>query len=139
MDEVSGPVVAIVLVLCAVFIPVAFLSGITGQLYKQFAITIAVSVVLSGVVALTLSPALAAILLKPPKPGEHEKKGFFGWFNRRFERLTEGYTATTRLAIRRVGMSVVLIVGMIAIMLGLFRHVPSTSCRWKTRATSSPR
>ncbi|MDL9997592.1 multidrug efflux RND transporter permease subunit [Variovorax sp. J22P240] len=126
MDEVSGPVVAIVLVLCAVFIPVAFLSGITGQLYKQFAITIAVSVVLSGVVALTLSPALAAILLKPPEPGEHEKKGFFGWFNRRFERLTERYTSTTRLAIRRVGMSVLLIVGMIAIMLGLFRHVPST-------------
>ncbi len=126
MDEVSGPVVAIVLVLCAVFIPVAFLSGITGQLYKQFAVTIAVSVVLSGVVALTLSPALAAILLKPPKPGEHEKKGFFGWFNRRFEHLTDGYTSRTRLAIRRVGISVVLIAGMVAIMLGLFKHVPTT-------------
>ncbi len=64
MDEVSGPVIAIVLVMCAVFVPVAFLGGITGQLYKQFAITIAISVVLSGVVALTLSPALAALLLK---------------------------------------------------------------------------
>ena len=74
MDEVSGPVVAIVLVLCAVFIPVAFLSGITGQLYKQFAITIAVSVVLSGLVALTLSPALAAILLKP-HPGAAREEG----------------------------------------------------------------
>jgi multidrug efflux pump len=126
MDEVSGPVVAIVLVLCAVFIPVAFLSGITGQLYKQFAITIAVSVVLSGLVALTLSPALAAILLKPAKPGEHEKKGFFGWFNRNFERLTEGYTSTTKLAIKRVLASVLLIAGMVAIMLGLFRHVPTT-------------
>jgi len=65
MDEVSGPVVAIVLVMCSVFIPVAFLAGITGELYKQFAITIAISVVLSGFVALTLSPALAALLLKP--------------------------------------------------------------------------
>jgi len=126
MDEVSGPVVAIVLVLCAVFIPVAFLSGITGQLYKQFAITIAVSVVLSGLVALTLSPALAAILLKPPKEGHGEKKGFFGWFNRQFARLTEGYSNTTKLAIRRVGASGLLIVGMVAIMLGLFRHVPSS-------------
>ncbi|WP_431276631.1 efflux RND transporter permease subunit [Variovorax ureilyticus] len=126
MDEVSGPVVAIVLVLCAVFIPVAFLSGITGQLYKQFAITIAVSVVLSGLVALTLSPALAALLLKPPKEGEHEKKGFFGWFNRNFEKLTEGYASTTKLAIKRVLVSVLLIAGMVVIMMGLFRKVPTT-------------
>lgn len=75
MDEVSGPVVAIVLVLCAVFVPVAFLGGITGQLYKQFAITIAISVVFSGIVALTLSPALAALLLKP----EHGKRRAFSY------------------------------------------------------------
>ncbi len=85
MDEVAGPVIAIVLVLCAVFVPVAFLGGITGQLYKQFAITIAISVVISGLVALTLSPALAALLLKP---GHHEKKGFFKWFDNAFERMT---------------------------------------------------
>ena len=85
MDEVSGPVIAIVLVLCAVFVPVAFLGGITGQLYKQFAITIAISVVISGLVALTLSPALAALLLKP---GHHEKRGFFKWFDNSFERMT---------------------------------------------------
>ncbi|MDM0043067.1 multidrug efflux RND transporter permease subunit [Variovorax dokdonensis] len=127
MDEVSGPVVAIVLVLCAVFIPVAFLSGITGQLYKQFAVTIAVSVVLSGVVALTLSPALAAILLKPHPPGsEHGKKGFFGWFNRSFAKLTDGYGRTVQLAIRRVLMALLLIVGMVVIMLGLFKRVPSS-------------
>ncbi|MEJ8853209.1 multidrug efflux RND transporter permease subunit [Variovorax robiniae] len=126
MDEVSGPVVAIVLVLCAVFIPVAFLSGITGQLYKQFAITIAVSVVLSGLVALTLSPALAAILLKPHKEGAHEKKGFFGWFNRQFERLTGGYERSVQLAIKRFAIAVILIVGIIAIMLGLFKRVPSS-------------
>jgi multidrug efflux pump len=123
MDEVSGPVVAIVLVLCAVFIPVAFLSGITGQLYKQFAITIAVSVVLSGVVALTLSPALAALLLKP---GHHEKKGFFKWFNNSFDRLTTGYTSWSKLAIKRFAISILLIVGMVAILMGLFRKVPSS-------------
>ncbi|MFZ4288741.1 efflux RND transporter permease subunit [Variovorax sp. HJSM1_2] len=123
MDEVSGPVVAIVLVLCAVFIPVAFLSGITGQLYKQFAITIAVSVVLSGLVALTLSPALAAILLKP---GTHEKKGFFGMFNRGFDKLTNGYSRLAQLVIKRVVVAVALIVVMVALMLGLFGRVPSS-------------
>ncbi|WP_322031204.1 multidrug efflux RND transporter permease subunit [Paraburkholderia sp. J76] len=123
MDEVSGPVVAIVLVLLAVFIPVAFLSGITGQLYKQFAVTIAVSVVLSGIVALTLSPALAAILLKP---GEHKKNRFFRWFNDKFERLTEGYGSWVQAAIRRVILSIGLIVVMLIATVGLFNHIPSS-------------
>jgi len=123
MDEVGGPVIAIVLVLCAVFVPVAFLSGITGQLYKQFAITIAVSVVLSGLVALTLSPALAAILLKP---GHAEKKGFFRWFNNSFERLTNGYGNLSHLAIKRFLIGLLLIVGMCVIMMGLFKRVPSS-------------
>lgn len=102
MEEVTGPVVAIVLVLCAVFVPVAFLGGITGQLYKQFAITIAISVVLSGIVALTLSPAMAAILLKP-----HDgKKGwFFTRFDALFARLTEGYTRGVRMVIKRATVS----------------------------------
>ncbi|NLP60791.1 efflux RND transporter permease subunit [Paraburkholderia sacchari] len=123
MDEVSGPVVAIVLVLLAVFIPVAFLSGITGQLYKQFAVTIAVSVVLSGIVALTLSPALAAILLKP---GEKKKNRFFVWFNERFERLTEGYGKTVQSAIRRVALSVLLIAVMCAATGVLFKKIPTS-------------
>lgn len=98
MDEVAGPVVAIVLVLCAVFIPVAFMGGITGQLYKQFAITIAISVVISGLVALTLSPALASLLLKP----QHgDKNAFFRWFERSFERLTEGYSRSVAFMIKR--------------------------------------
>lgn len=100
MDEVSGPVIAIVLVLCAVFVPVAFIGGITGQMYKQFAITIAISVVISGIVALTLSPALAGVLLKP---GQHKKRGFFRWFENRFERLTQGYTNAVQLVIKRCG------------------------------------
>lgn len=92
MDEVGGAVVAIVLVLNAVFIPVAFLGGMTGQLYKQFAVTIAISVVFSGLVALTLSPALAAILLKPH---EGEKNAFFKKFESIFTRITEKYVGGT--------------------------------------------
>jgi len=90
MDEVSGPVVAVVLVLNAVFIPVAFLGGITGALYKQFAVTIAISVVFSGFIALTLSPSLAAILIQA-KHGE--KKGFFKWFDDTFTYLTDRYVS----------------------------------------------
>ncbi|MFP6560514.1 efflux RND transporter permease subunit [Paraburkholderia sp. B3] len=123
MDEVSGPVVAIVLVLLAVFIPVAFLSGITGQLYKQFAVTIAVSVVLSGICALTLSPALAAILLKP---GEHRKNRFFTWFNEKFEELTAGYGRGVQSAIRRVMLSIGLILVMVLATGGLFKHIPTS-------------
>ena len=123
MDEVSGPVVAIVLVLLAVFIPVAFLSGITGQLYKQFAVTLAVSVVLSGIVALTLSPALAAILLKP---GEHRKNRFFRWFNEKFDQLTAGYGSWVEAAIRRVVLSIGLIVVMMIATGGLFKTIPSS-------------
>ena len=98
MQEVSGPVVAVVLVLCAVFIPAAFLPGTTGQLYKQFAITIVVSVAISGFVALTLTPAMCALLLKHEEP---KTKGFFGWFNRQFQRLTDAYGRLVMLTIRR--------------------------------------
>ncbi len=123
MDEVSGPVMAIVLVLCAVFVPVAFLAGITGQLYKQFAITIAISVVLSGVVALTLSPALAALLLKP---GHHEKRGFFKWFDNAFARMTLGYTNWVKLAIKRFVVALLLFVGMIVLAVVMLRAIPTS-------------
>ncbi|MGU7768597.1 efflux RND transporter permease subunit [Burkholderia sp. MR1-5-21] len=121
MDEVAGPVVAIVLVLCAVFVPVAFLGGITGQLYKQFAITIAISVVISGVVALTLSPALAALLLTST---HHEKKGFFRWFENVFARLTAGYTRAVRFVIKRFVLALVLFGGMIVLTVLMFRTIP---------------
>ena len=88
MKEVSGPVVAIGLVLCAVFVPVAFMGGVTGQLYSQFALTIAVAVVFSVINALTLSPALCALLLKKPTPGRGPIAKFFKLFNQRF-RLAE--------------------------------------------------
>ena len=122
MDEVAGPVVAIVLVLCAVFIPVAFMGGITGQLYKQFAITIAISVVISGLVALTLSPALAALLLKP----QHgDKNAFFRWFERNFERLTEGYSRSVAFMIKRFVLALLLFAGMIVLILLMAERIPS--------------
>ncbi|SFT54866.1 efflux RND transporter permease subunit [Pseudomonas marincola] len=123
MEEVTGPIVAIVLVLCAVFIPVGFLGGLAGQMYKQFAITIAVSVVISGIVALTLSPALCALLLKP---GHHEPAAPFRWFNRAFDKLTNGYTAGVRFFLKRSLMGLVLFGGMIALMVVLFGRVPSS-------------
>ena len=86
----AGALVAIVLVLCAVFVPVAFLGGVTGEMSKQFAVTIVIAVVLSGIVALTLTPALCALLLKET-PHETHTTGFFGWFNRWFDRVTGGY------------------------------------------------
>jgi multidrug efflux pump len=122
MDEVAGPVVAIVLVLCAVFIPVAFMGGITGQLYKQFAITIAISVVISGLVALTLSPALAALLLKP----QHgDKNAFFRWFERNFERMTEGYSRSVAFMIKRFVLALLLFAGMIVLILLMAERIPS--------------
>ncbi|BCX68309.1 MULTISPECIES: efflux RND transporter permease subunit [Pseudomonas] len=122
MDEVAGPVVAIVLVLCAVFIPVAFMGGITGQLYKQFAITIAISVVISGLVALTLSPALAALLLKP----QHgDKNAFFRWFERSFERMTEGYSNAVAFMIKRFVVALLLFAGMIVLILLMGQRIPS--------------
>ncbi|HXH04426.1 MAG TPA: efflux RND transporter permease subunit [Candidatus Competibacteraceae bacterium] len=123
MEEVSGPVVAIVLVLCAVFVPVGFAGGLAGEMYKQFAITIAVSVTLSGLVALTLTPALCATLLKP---GHGEPGRFFRWFNRCFERLTAGYTAGVRFMLRRALLGVVLFAGMLAISWQLFVRVPGS-------------
>jgi len=122
MDEVAGPVVAIVLVLCAVFVPVAFMGGITGQLYKQFAITIAISVVISGLVALTLSPALAALLLKPH---QGEKNAFFRWFERSFERMTERYSRAVAFMIKRFVLALLLFAGMIVLIALMAQRIPS--------------
>lgn len=120
MDEVSGPVVTIVLVMCAVFVPVAFLGGITGQMYKQFAITIAISVVLSGIVALTLSPALAAVLLKPQA---HTKHRFFRWFDHAFAQVTAGYGRAVSLTIRRFGVALLLFAGMLLLAVTMMRSI----------------
>ncbi|RXZ44047.1 efflux RND transporter permease subunit [Crenobacter cavernae] len=123
MQEVSGPVVAIVLVLCSVFIPVAFLGGIAGQMYKQFAITIAVSVSISGLVALTLTPALCALILKP---GHQTSHAFFDRFNDWFDRQTRRYTSGVRFFIKRSAVGMLLFAGLIALSVGLFKLIPSS-------------
>ncbi|MCP5519157.1 MAG: multidrug efflux RND transporter permease subunit [Verrucomicrobiales bacterium] len=124
MKEVSGPVVAIALILCAVFVPVAFMGGVTGRLYQQFAITIAVAVVFSAINALTLSPALSAMLLRKPEPGRGPLGRFFGWFNRTFDRVTEGYGGIIRLLVRKAARSMLLLVVAVAGVGLLSRVVP---------------
>ena len=121
MQEVTGPVIAIVLVLCAVFIPVAFMGGLAGQMYKQFAITIAMSVVISGIVALTLTPALCAVLLKPGHQAAHK---FFDVFNNWFARMTGRYTRGVAFFVRRSTIGMLVFAGVIALTIGLFRVVP---------------
>jgi len=125
MVEVTGPVIAIVLVLCAVFVPVGFLGGITGQLYKQFAITIAMSVTISGLVALTLSPALCALVLTPGEQ-EGQRKGFFALFNKGFGWTQGRYTTTVGVVLKRWAMVLAVFGVLILIVVGLFRAIPSS-------------
>jgi hydrophobic/amphiphilic exporter-1 (mainly G- bacteria), HAE1 family len=101
MEEVSGPVIGIALVLSSVFIPMAALGGIKGLLNQQFAITIAISVLISAFNALTLSPALAALMLKPRKKSKGPLGKFFDWFNRWFGKMTGGYVSWSHVLIRR--------------------------------------
>ena len=122
MDEVTGPVIAIVLVLGAVFVPVGFLGGITGQLYKQFAITIAISVAISGFVALTLSPALCALILRPRHA---PKKGFFAQFNRFFGWAQTRYAGAVGHTIARSIVSLAPFAMVVFVAMGLFRATPS--------------
>ena len=112
MEEVSGPVIAIALILAAVFVPTAFIPGITGRLYQQFAVTIAVSVVISAFNALTLSPALASLLLRPKKSSRGPLARFFKGFNWAFDRVTGGYVSTCGLLIRKSGVSLLLLLGI---------------------------
>ena len=118
MEEVSGPVIAIAIILAAVFVPTAFIPGITGQLYQQFAVTIAVSVIFSAFNALSLSPALCALLLKPKKKGTGPLQKFYDWFNRVFGRATDGYVSICSTAIRKSKISLILLVG-VAVLAGL--------------------
>jgi hydrophobe/amphiphile efflux-1 (HAE1) family protein len=125
MKEVSGPIVATSLTLMAVFVPVAAMGGITGRLYQQFAITIAISVAISSLNALTLSPALCAMLLRPPS----ERKDnfltpFYNWFNRTFERVTGGYMSIATMFSRKLAISAVTLLIMVGLMGGLFGMVP---------------
>ena len=120
MQEISGPVVGIALVLSAVFIPTAFIPGITGRLYQQFAVTIAISVIISAFNALSLSPALAALLLRPKEPSTGALRKFFDWFNHVFGRATSGYVNLSRTLIRKSGLAAaaLLLFGVVAVLIG---------------------
>ncbi|HEX2833103.1 MAG TPA: multidrug efflux RND transporter permease subunit [Thermoanaerobaculia bacterium] len=126
MKEVSGPVVAIALILSSVFLPAAFIGGIQGRLNQQFAVTIAVSVLISAFNALTLSPALSALLLRPRKKSNGPLAKFFGGFNRLFEKFTRGYVSTSALLIRKAILSVVLLIGFAALAALLGKKLPGS-------------
>ncbi|WON72984.1 multidrug efflux RND transporter permease subunit [Nitrosospira sp. Is2] len=122
MEQVARAVVAIVLVLCAVFVPVAFMGGIAGELYRQFAVTVAVAVIISGVVALTLTPALCAILLKHT----HGESAFFRAFNKGFGRLTDFYTGTVTLTLRHTIVGTLVFAAIIGLAIYLIKTVPNS-------------
>src|SRR4030095_2844393 len=125
MKEVGGPVVAIAVILSAVFVPVAFTGGITGRLYQQFAITIAISVCFSAFNALTLSPALAALLLKPKKEQKGILARFFASFNRGFDRFTNGYVKVAGFFARKLIVSLVILGGIVLVTVMLGKKIPS--------------
>ncbi len=123
MGEVSGPIVAIVLVLVSVFVPIAFLGGLTGELYRQFAITLSISVTLSGVVALTMTPALCVLILR----NKHKQSNFFfRWFNHFFEKTTNSYVKGVRVLIKRSVAALLMFAGMVALTINLWNTTPGS-------------
>ena len=124
MSQISGALVGIALVLSAVFVPMAFFGGSTGVIYRQFSITVVSAMVLSVLVALVLTPALCATMLRPAKAG-HGRKGFFGWFNRAFERMASGYQGMVAHMIRRWGRSLMLYALLLGGMFLLFQKLPT--------------
>lgn len=114
MGEITGAVIGITLVLTAVFLPMGLASGSVGAIYRQFTVSMAVSILFSAFLALSLTPALCATLLKPVSPDHHQKKGFFGWFNRSFDLLTQGYAGWVASLVRRTGRTMVVYLAIVA-------------------------
>ncbi|UXH42079.1 efflux RND transporter permease subunit [Pseudomonas promysalinigenes] len=126
MGQISGAIVGITLVLVAVFLPMAFMKGSVGVIYQQFSVSMAVSILFSAFLALSLTPALCATLLKPLVKGEHHaRKGFFGWFNRRFEKLSDGYQGWVIQAIKRSGRYLLLYGVLLAVLGYGFSQLPT--------------
>lgn len=124
MQEVSGPVIAVALVLSSVFLPIAFLGGMTGVMYKQFSVTIAVSVLISALVALTLTPSLCALMIKPHNEG-HKPAKFFVWFNQFFQKITDAYIWGVKWFLHYRKIALLSFIGVMAAILLLFKVVPS--------------
>lgn len=125
MGQITGAILGITLVLACVFIPMAFFPGSTGIIYRQFSLTMVVSILFSAFLALSLTPALCATFLKPIKKGHHEKGGLGGWFNRKFDGLTNGYTRVTTGGARRAGRMMVIYLALVAGLGYLFINLPS--------------
>ena len=123
MDEITGPIIGVVLVMMAVFIPTTMIGGISGQLYKQFALTIATATLLSGFNSLTLTPALSAILLRPTANGGH--KGF-GWFNKGYDVVQKAYDSTVGFLLRKWWLAAISFVAMVVLAVYMFTHWPTT-------------
>ena len=127
MTQISGAIIGITLVLVAVFIPMAFMPGSVGVIYQQFSLSMATSILFSAFLALSLTPALCATLLKPIAKGEHHAKGgFFGWFNRKFERLSAGYENWVVHLIKRSGRYLLVYGGLLVILVVCFARLPSS-------------
>lgn len=127
MVQITGAVIAITLVLTAVFIPMAFFSGSVGAIYRQFSVTLILSMAFSALMALTLTPALCATLLKPVKKGEHHHRGgFFGWFNRLFSRTTNGYVKMVEKLVRKTALVMGLFLVLVVVTAGLFTKLPTS-------------
>ncbi len=125
MKEITSAVIGITLVLTAVFIPMAFASGSVGVIYKQFTLSMAVAILFSAFLALTLTPALCATLLKPVDSGHHEKRGFFGWFNRRFDAMNMRYESRIGQLVARSGRVMLVFAALTAVLVLAFRQLPS--------------
>ncbi|MGN7715125.1 multidrug efflux RND transporter permease subunit [Agrobacterium radiobacter] len=126
MSQISGAIIGITIVLTAVFIPMAFFPGAVGVIYQQFSLTMVVSILFSGFLALSLTPALCATFLKPIPQGHHEKKGFFGWFNRKFDAGTRRYSNSVSWIVQRSGRFMIIYVVIVGGLAYLFLQLPSS-------------
>ncbi len=126
MGQISGAIIGVTVVLISVFVPLAFFAGSTGNIYRQFSAVMVASIAFSAFMALSLTPALCATLLKPVEEGHHEKRGFFGWFNRGFTRTAKGYESVVARLLKRAARYLIIYVAIVAAVVVLFRGLPTS-------------
>ncbi|WP_338413541.1 efflux RND transporter permease subunit [uncultured Sphaerotilus sp.] len=126
MGQITGAIIGITVVLVSVFVPMAFFAGSVGNIYRQFSLSMVASMLFSALLALTLTPALCATLLKPVDPGHHEKRGFFGWFNRGFKRTTHSYEGLVARLIRKAGRYLVIYAAVLAAVGFMYTKLPTS-------------